>query len=164
MIKLFRKTLVCAALLSLCFVVPVGAYSDTPPGEAPFVGSCYLTLDTGSLGVVDVYIPANYQRGYLGLAADGELFNISSSSISGVLYNSRGTEYQFRISSWSRAQYRENSGNIYTYVDLDVNDILASNVQIAEEFPPLVPVNDMFPYVYVLIGGVVVLCLFLKRF
>lgn len=163
MIVLFRRISVILALLALC-VISGSAYDDSPPESSPFVGSCYITADSSALGIVDIYIPVSYQSGYFGYSDDGDLFNVSNSSVSGILYTSNGTEYSFRCSSWSVPQYRSISGSSYTYYDLGIDEIISSNVQIAESFPALVPVDDIFPAIYVLIGGVVILCLFLKRF
>lgn len=163
MIALFRRISVVLALFALC-VIPGNAYDDSPPTSAPFVGSCYITANTSALGTVDIYLPVSYQSGYFGYSDDGDLFNVSNSSISGILYTSDGTEYTFRCSSWSAPQYRSPSGSSYTYYDLGVIEVIASNVQIADAFPSLVPVDSIFPAIYVLIGGVVILCLFLKRF
>lgn len=162
MITLFRR--LATVFVFLLFVFPCAAYDDTPPSYSPFVGSCYITADTDALGVVDIYIPVSYQSGYFGVDGSGSLFNVSNTSISGVLYDSDGVEYTFRCSSWSVPQYRDNFGSGYTYYDLGSVDVISSNVKIAEEFPPLVLADDIFPAVYVLIGGVMVLCLFLKRF
>lgn len=163
MIALFRRFFAVFAVFCL-FVLPCAAYDDTEPADPPFVGSCFITADTDVLGTVDIYIPVSYQTGYFGLDSSGSLFNVSNSTVSGVLYDSDGTEYTFRCSSWAAPQYRDYSGSSYSYYDLGFVDVISSNVQIAEEFPPLVPVDDIFPAVYVLIGGVIVLCLFLKRF
>lgn len=158
-----RLFAVLVLAFSLC-VVPVSAYEDIAPSDAPFVGSAYVTCDTRSLGVVDIYFPVSFLSGYWGVDQSGSLFNVSNSTISGVLYTQNGTEYQFRCSSWSVPQYRNTSGNIGSYVDLEVTEILSSNCEIAEAFPPLVSTDSIFPYAYLMIGGVIVLCLFLKRF
>lgn len=160
---MFRR-LFCVLVLafSLC-VLPVSAYEDIAPTDAPFVGSAYVTADTNSLGVVSIYFPVSFLSGYWGVDQHGSLFNVSNTSISGVLYTAAGREYQFRCQSWSTPQYRDPDGN-YTYYDLEITDVLTSNVQIAESFPPLVSTSTIFPYAYLMIGGVICLCLFLKRF
>lgn len=161
---MFRRLFFVLVLaFSLC-VLPVSAYEDIAPENAPFVGSAYVTCDTDSLGVVSIYFPVSFLSGYWGVDQYGSLFNVSNTSISGVLYTAAGREYQFRCQSWSTPQYRDPDGSSYTYYDLEITDILTSNVQIAEAFPPLVSTTTLFPYAYLMIGGVIVLCLFLKRF
>lgn len=158
-----RVARILPVLLTVCFLlVPsVSAYTDDPPADAPFTGSLYLSLDTRELGPVTVYLPVTYRSGYLSYS-NGNLFNVSNSTVSGVMYYG-GTEYQFRLSSWSTPQYRlYDSG--YTYSDLTVTAIEASNAVIAEEFPPLVSGEQVVQWIPVLLMGVIVLCLFMKRF
>lgn len=166
MILLFRHLLrygfVLVGLLA-CLVCTAAAYTDQAPSSAPFTGGVYVTGTTAELGAVTLYLPVNYQRGYLGLTTSGNLFNASSSSISGVLYRG-GSEYQARISAWSTPQYRAQSGSSYYYYDLTFTSIEHSNAEISVDFPPLVAAADVIQYVPILLLGVVVLCLFIKRF
>lgn len=150
------------SVLAVCvlFVVPASAYSDSPPTNAPFTGSCYISCDTTQFGSIDIFLPVTYQSGYFSF--DGQLYNVSNSSITGVFYDG-GDEYSFRCSAWSTPQYREADGG-YTWADLNVYDIEYSNVDIAEEFPPLVSHDTVMSYVPIALLGVIVLCLFMKRF
>ncbi len=143
--------------------VPASAYEDTPPVGAPFTGCLYITGSTRELGSITVYLPVSYQSGYLGLDSSGNLFNVSNTSISGVFYRG-SSEYTFRLSAWSTPQYRPVTGSSYNYSDLTFTSISASNVQIADAFPSLVPVSEFLSYVPILLLGVIVLCLFMKRF
>lgn len=161
---MFRRLLVCLSLVCVLFVVPCFAYEDRPPEDAPFVGSAYISCVSDALGAIDVYLPITYRVGFFGVDGTGNLFNVSNTSISGVLYTAAGREYQFRCQSWSAPQYRDQNGNDHTYYDLEITDILSSNVQIADSFPPLVEDSTLFNYAYLMIGGVIILCLFLKRF
>lgn len=144
----------------LLLVIPASAYTDSPPSNAPFTGSCYISCDTSQFGSIDIFLPVTYQSGYLSF--DGQLFNVTNSTVSGIFYDG-GTEYSFRCSSWSTPQYREVDGG-YTWADLNVYNIDYSNVDIAEEFPPLVSYNTVMSYVPIALLGVIVLCLFMKRF
>lgn len=160
---MFRKYLICFAVLASLLAVNAFAYTDTPPVNAPFVGSVYITGTTQELGTVTVYLPVTYREGYLGLTSSGNLFNVSNSSISGIMYRG-STEYNFRLSSWSTPQYRLYNSSGYNYSDLTFTSITASNAVIAEEFQPLVPVSALLAYVPIILLGVIVLCLFIKRF
>lgn len=145
------------------FVLPASAYSDEPPADPPFYGGVYITGTTRELGSVTVYIPVSYRSGYLGLTSSGNLCNVSSSSISGVLY--RGSvEYDFRLSSWSVPQYRVRDSGYYQYEDLTFTSITASNAEISDSFPPLVSADSVLSLVPFIFLGVIVLCLFMKRF
>lgn len=166
MISLFRRSfrLVPAVfVVVLLFVLPASAYSDEPPVNPPFYGGVYITGSTRELGSVTVYIPVNYQSGYLGLTSSGNLCNVSSSSISGVIY--RGSSvYDFRLSSWSEPQYRVRATSYYQYEDLTFTSITASNAEILDSFPPLVSAASVLSLVPLIFLGVIVLCLFMKRF
>lgn len=156
------RSLPAAVLLCLCFVVSAGAYPDEPPSNPPFTGCCYITGDTLELGTVTVYLPLSYKSGYLSFSDDG-LFNVTNSSVSGVVY-AGSRSYTFRCSSWSGPQYRDSSGSYYDYYDLTFTDIEYSNMEILEEFPPYMEVDSMLNYILIGFLGVIVLCLFMKRF
>lgn len=166
MISLFRRFLrFVPAVLAAClfFLLPAAAYEDSPPSDAPFYGGVYITGVTRELGSVTVYLPINYQSGYLGLTSSGNLYNVSSSSISGVLYRGN-TEYDFRLSSWYSPQYRVQDSGYYQYEDLTFTSITASNAEIFDSFPPLVSADSVLSLVPLIFLGVIVLCLFMKRF
>lgn len=159
--RVFRPLFaVCCLLLSVC--ISVSAYTDSPPSNPPFTGSCYLTGSTRELGTVTVYLPVSYRSGYLSFDGDN-LYNVTNSSISGVLYRG-STEYDFRIYSWSTPQYRVQDSGSYQYEDLTFTSIDYSNMEIAESFPPLVSYDDVLSYLPIALLGVIVLCLFMKRF
>lgn len=160
--NVFCKRIFSVVCVLLLCCVSVSAYSDSPPADADLTGCCYLTLDTSQFGTIDVFIPVSYQSGYLSYS-NGQLFNVSNSSITGVFWDS-GTQYSFRCSAWSAPQYRDYSGSSYTWYALSVDEVLYSNVQIAEDFPPLVPASDVVSFLPVVFLGVIVLCLFMKRF
>lgn len=164
--SLFRRFLrFVPAVFAACllFLLPAAAYEDLPPTDAPFYGGVYITGVTRELGSVTVYLPINYQSGYLGLTSSGNLYNVSSSSISGVLYRGN-TEYDFRLYSWSTPQYRVQDSGYYQYEDLTFTSITASNAEIFDSFPPLVSADSVLSLVPLIFLGVIVLCLFMKRF
>lgn len=157
----YRRFLSCFCILLLC-CVSVSAYTDSPPDDSDITGCLYITCDTSEFGSITVYLPVNYQSGYLSYS-NGNLFNVSNSTVTGVFWDS-GTQYTFRCSSWSTPQYRDYDGSGYSYYDLTITDVVYSNVVIAESFPPLVPVSQLVSYVPIVFLGVIVLCLFMKRF
>ena len=163
---MFRRALrLVPAVLAVIvlLVLPAAAYSDEPPANPPFYGGVYITGVTRELGSITVYIPVSYRSGYLGLTSSGNLCNVSSSSISGVLY--RGSvEYDFRLSSWSEPQYRVQDSGYYQYEDLTFTSITASNAEISDTFPPLVSVDSVLSLVPLIFLGGILLCLFMKRF
>lgn len=129
---------------------------------APYIGSGWITGTVSGLGEVYLYVPVS-SRGVWGTTADGYLCNVGQSSVSGVLFTSSGTQYSFSASSFSLPRYRlASSSTYYDWSDLRLT-VSDSNMQVASEFGPAVPVSDAIPYVLVGLLGVVILCLMRSR-
>lgn len=145
----------------------VAATFDTKVGNtvlkyAPYIGSGWITGTVSGLGEVFLYVPVS-SRGVWGTTSDGYLCNVGQSSVSGVLFTSSGIQYSFSAYSFSLPRYRlvSSSGyNDWSDLRLTVTD---SNMQVATEFGPAVPVADAIPYVLVGLFGVVILCLMRSR-
>lgn len=129
---------------------------------APYIGSGWITGTVSGLGEVYLYVPVS-SRGVWGTTADGYLCNVGQSSVSGVLFTSSGTQYSFSASSFSLPRYRlVTSSTYYDWQDLRLT-VSDSNMQVATEFGPAVPVADAIPFVLVGLLGVVILCLMRSR-
>ena len=113
---------------------------------APYIGSGWFIGTVSGLGEVYLYVPIS-TRGFWGTTSDGYLCNIGGSSVSGVLFTSSGTQYSFNAPSFSLPRYRLFSSSSYN----DWNDlrltVSSSNLQVATDFPPAVPVSDAIPFV-----------------
>lgn len=129
---------------------------------APFIGSGWFIGNVSGLGEVYLYVPVS-SRGVWGVTSDGYLCNVGGSSISGFLYTSSGTQYSFSAPSFSLPRYRLYSSSGYN----DWNDlrltVTSSNMQVASDFEPAVPVSEAIPFVIVGLLGVMVLCLMRSR-
>ena len=129
---------------------------------APYIGSGWFTGQVSGLGEVYLYVPVS-TRGVWGTTSDGYLCNIGGSSVSGVLFTSSGTQYSFNAPAFSLPRYRLFSSSQYS----DWNDlrltVSSSNMQVATDFPPAVPVSDSIPFVIVFLLGVMVCCLMRSR-
>lgn len=129
---------------------------------APYIGSGWMIGTVSGLGEVYLYVPVS-SRGVWGTTADGYLCNVGESTVSGVLFTASGTQYSFSAPSFSLPRYRLSSSSSY----YDWNDLLLtvsdSNMQVATEFGPSVPVSDVLPYVLVGLLGVVILCMMRSR-
>lgn len=129
---------------------------------APYIGSGWFTGTVSGLGEVYLYVPVS-TRGFWGTTSDGFLCNIAGSSVSGVLFTSSGTRYSFNAPSFSLPRYRLYSSSSYSdWSDLRLT-VSASNMQVATDFGPAVPVSDAIPFVIVGLLGVMVLCLMRSR-
>lgn len=129
---------------------------------APYIGSGWFIGTVSGLGEVYLYVPIS-TCGVWGTTSDGYLCNIGGSSVSGVLFTSSGTKYSFNASSFSLPRYRLfSSSEYYDWNDLRLT-VTSSNLQVATEFPPAVPVSDAIPFVIVGLLGVMVCCLMRSR-
>lgn len=141
--------------------------SDSKAGStdlkyAPYIGSGWFIGTVSGLGEVYLYVPIS-TRGVWGTTSDGYLCNIGGSSVSGVLFTSSGTQYSFNAPTFSLPRYRLFSSSSYN----DWNDlrltVSSSNMQVASDFPPAVPVSNAIPFVIVGLLGVMVCCLMRSR-
>ena len=145
----------------------VTATSDVKAGStdlkyAPYIGSGWFTGTVSGLGEVYLYVPVS-SRGVWGTTANGYLCNVGGSSVSGVLFSSSGTQYSFNAPPFSLPRYRLISSSSYNdWSDLRLT-VSSSNMQVATDFQPAVPVSDAIPFVIVGLLGVMVLCLMRSR-
>lgn len=129
---------------------------------APYIGSGWFIGSVSGLGEVYLYVPVS-SRGVWGITSDGYLCNIGGSSVSGVLFTASGTQYSFNAPSFSLPRYRLfSSSTYYDWDDLRLT-VSSSNMQVATDFGPAVPVSDAIPFVIVGLLGVMVLCLMRSR-
>lgn len=129
---------------------------------APYIGSGWFTGTVSGLGEVYLYVPIS-SRGFWGTTADGYLCNVGGSTVSGVLFTASGTQYSFSAYSFALPRYRLVSSSSYNdWSDLRMT-VSASNMQVATDFEPAVPVSDAIPFVIVGLLGVMVLCLMRSR-
>lgn len=154
----------CVLGLLCLFVLPVGAYGNAPPADAPVSGGLYISCNSRELGETTIYLPVSWQNKCLTFDSSGNLFNLTSSTISGFAY-SGSTKYQVRWSSFSAPQYRVwDSG--YQYSDLTVLSVYDTNADIVDSFDevPVVGFDSIYSYAVLGLLGVMILCLFRMRF
>ena len=129
---------------------------------APYIGSGWITGTVSGLGEVFLYVPVD-TRGTWGTTFDGYLCNVGRSSVSGVLFTASGDQYSFSAYSFALPRYRRVSDTGYNdWYDLRLT-VTDSNLQVATDFDPAVPVSDAIPFVIVGLLGVMVLCLMRSR-
>lgn len=125
---------------------------------APYIGSGWITGTVSNLGEVYVYVPIS-SRGVWGTTADGYLCNVGGSSVSGLLFTSSGVQYSFNAPSFSLPRFRLASSSSYNdWSNLRVS-VIDSNLQVATDFQPAVPVSQAMPIIFLGLMGVIVLCL-----
>lgn len=136
--------------------------NDYPSG-APLAGGVYMQVTTRALGELLIYVPSNYQsKAFTFESGTKEVINITSSTITAYVVGQ--AVYSFRWSSFGRLQYRRNSGS-YSYEDVNITDILNTNIVFVEsndDLPP-VPDSNMLQIIITFLLGGCLLCLFIKR-
>ena len=149
-----RLSIVHKFFIVFCvFVLSINTVFAQDTFFAPFVGSGYFKGTVSGLGEVQVYVPIN-SKGSWGTSNSGALYNVSSSSVSGVMYTKDGTSYTFSAPAFSLPRYRLSNSSSYSYTDLYlmVDD---SNLPIATDFPPLVTFTESLPLITVAFLGVI---------
>lgn len=121
----------------------------------PFYGSSYIRGTVGGSPAVFLF-PSSYRQGYYGLDSAGRLYNVSATSISGVLYIGN-TQYQVSSSSWSYPRYRLDSS--YSYQTLYFLPSGDTNVPLPSQPTPLHDVSSVLPYVAVFLLGGIFVCM-----
>lgn len=135
--------------------IPVLVIGDEPPSNPLFYGSGWVSGRDSILGDITIYFPIDTQTGHWGVDANGYLYNITSSSISGYLsgvYNN-----SVSASGFNYPRYRTSSSSSYTTLYLTPEN---SNMEIAAELIPRVPTVQLLPYLIIfLLGGVLICCM-----
>lgn len=133
----------------------VEVIGDDPPISSPFYGSGWVTGSDSNLGIITLYFPRNYCADTWGVDSNGYLINVTSSSVGG--YYSGAYNNSVSAPSFSYPRYR--SSNNYDYIDIHLIP-LDSNMDIYTSHRPRKTIDDLLPYVSILlIGGVLVCCM-----
>lgn len=140
-------------IISYSAPTTVEVIGDDPPTTSPFYGSGWVTGQDSNLGIITLYFPRNYCSDTWGIDSNGYLFNVTSSSIGG--YYSGAYNNSISAPSFSYPRYR--SSNNYDYVDIHLVP-LNSNMDIYTTNRPRKTMDDLLPYVTVLLIGGVLLC------
>lgn len=130
---------------------------DEPPTTSPFFGSGWVTGRDSNLGIITLYFPRDYCVDTWGVDSNGYLFNVTSSSVGG--YYSGAYNNSVSAPSFSYPRYRTSSS--YDYVDIHLLP-LNSNMDIYTSHRPRKTVDDLLPYVSILLLGGVLVC-FMRR-
>ena len=135
----------------------VEVIGDDPPTVSPFYGSGWVTGSDSNLGIITLYFPRNYCSDTWGVDSNGYLFNVTSSSVGG--YYSGAYNNSVSAPSFSYPRYR--SSNNYDYIDIHLVP-LNSNMDIYTSHRPRKTMDDLLPYVSILLIGGVLIC-FMRR-
>ena len=117
--------------ISFCFLVL--ALIVVPVLGAELTGGYYITGDSAMGDGLTFYVPSDYAAGSLTYDSSGNLFNLTANSI--YLYCPDYPDYTIYAPRFSGFQYRSGTGAGYSYVDLNLHNVSAGNVEIFEKDP-----------------------------
>lgn len=157
------KPFLCTLAVLLVIGVDVAFAADTitndPPEDPPFYGGYYIIGRSTTLGECTIYVPVG--EGWA-LDKNGYLFRSYNSSVTGKLYTSSGTEYDFNAPGYSIPRYRLSASSGYTYTDLYL-DPSSSNIVIATDFEPVFDREYMMDMLSVAMLGLIAVFSLLHR-
>lgn len=126
----FINTIILFSFLAVSVFAPIGSaayYEDSfPYDETGLTGGYYIEC-ASSLGDIVLIIPQQYSDSCLTFTTSGNLFNVTSSSITCYLYLN-GSRYIARFSAMSTLEYRVDSSYTSSYISVTTGEIYDTNV------------------------------------
>lgn len=150
------KKLVSVLMLLVVFISPVRAVAYEVPAD-----SYYANLQTAELGEIMVYFPYNVAR-YLSYNENtGKIINTYSSQINAYGYN--GSWYSIRFPTFDVPNYRRD-GVTSTYTDLTITGLNETNITFLNDTDfTAFSSGTLANLTMLLIGGCILVCLFMRR-
>lgn len=125
--------------------------------HAKYIGGGWIRGNAVGLGDVELYFPLS-SSGSWGLTSSNFLCNVNSSSVSGIMYDSSGRQYNVTCSGFSIPRYRLSDSSGYQYDDLSVR-VYDSNLSVARAFPSTWRMENGWYYLVIAFLGVLLVCL-----
>lgn len=122
-------------ILMCCTVLPTYAlqYSNNYPSYIPYVGAIYCEVQSSPLGLGSLVFSSSISKGAISIGSgSNNLYNSTSSTISGIFRTSQGVDYNIRAAAYSSFQYAVTSGYNTTYYDLNISQIISTNLQFVD--------------------------------
>lgn len=146
---IFLTTIVCC--LTSATAVYAAEYGEQFPNYLKYSGGGYIEVQS-SAGSGTIIVPNQYKTNTFGFDNRGyNIFNCSSSTVTGRFITTNGTEYTCRFQGFSSAEIRPLNANAQTqYVALTVNQILNTNISFmdnTEQGRDNVPSRYEFSYI-----------------
>lgn len=157
------KAFFLAILAAVIMVVPTYADESLAAvvpdylSHAQYIGGGWIRGSAVGLGDVELYFPLS-SSGSWGLTSSNYLCNINSSSVSGIMYDSAGRQYNVSCSGFSIPRYRLTDSSGYQYDDLSVK-VYDSNLSVARAFPSTWRMDNGWYYLVIAFLGVILICL-----
>lgn len=125
--------------------------------HAQYIGSGYIRGVVTGLGDVEIYFPFSSRHSW-GLTADSYLCNINSSSVSGIMFDSSGRQYDVICYGFSIPRYRLADSSGYGYTDMYCS-VYSSNLDVQTSFQSAFNFENSWPYITIGLLGVIIVCM-----
>lgn len=152
---------ICCAVCCLSVVFadsPLVASNNVPElTHAQYIGGGYIRGSVSGLGDVEIYFPFSSRHSW-GLTADSFLCNINSSSVSGIMFDSSGRQYDVSCYGFSIPRYRLADSSGYGYTDMYCS-VYSSNLDVQTSFQSAFNFENSWPYITIGLLGVIIVCM-----
>lgn len=158
--KVFLLAICCVVLcLSVVFAEDTLVASNNVDGltHAQYIGGGYIRGVVTGLGDVEIYFPYSSRHSW-GLTADSYLCNINSSSVSGIMFDSSGRQYDVSCYGFSIPRYRLSDSSVYGYTDMYCS-VYSSNLDVQTSFQSAFNFENSWPYITIGLLGVIIVCI-----
>lgn len=158
--KVFLLAICCVVLcLSVVFAEDTLVASNNVDGltHAQYIGGGYIRGVVTGLGDVEIYFPYSSRHSW-GLTADSYLCNINSSSVSGIMFDSSGRQYDVSCYGFSIPRYRLSDSSGYGYTDMYCS-VYSSNLDVQTSFQSAFNFENSWPYITIGLLGVIIVCI-----
>lgn len=158
--KVFLLAICCVVLcLSVAFAEDTLVASNNVDGltHAQYIGGGYIRGVVTGLGDVEIYFPYSSRHSW-GLTADSYLCNINSSSVSGIMFDSSGRQYDVSCYGFSIPRYRLADSSGYGYTDMYCS-VYSSNLDVQTSFQSAFNFENSWPYITIGLMGVIIVCM-----
>lgn len=125
--------------------------------HAQYIGGGYICGVVTGLGDVEIYFPYSSRHSW-GLTADSFLCNINSSSVSGIMFDSSGRQYDVSCYGFSIPRYRLTDSSGYGYTDMYCS-VYSSNLDVQTSFQSAFNFENSWPYITIGLLGVIIVCM-----
>lgn len=158
--KVFLLAICCVVLcLSVAFAEDTLVASNNVDGltHAQYIGGGYIRGVVTGLGDVEIYFPYSSRHSW-GLTPDSYLCNINSSSVSGIMFDSSGRQYDVSCYGFSIPRYRLSDSSGYGYTDMYCS-VYSSNLDVQTSFQSAFNFENSWPYITIGLLGVIIVCI-----
>lgn len=158
--KVVLLAICCVVLcLSVAFAEDTLVASNNVDGltHAQYIGGGYIRGVVTGLGDVEIYFPYSSRHSW-GLTADSYLCNINSSSVSGIMFDSSGRQYDVSCYGFSIPRYRLSDSSGYGYTDMYCS-VYSSNLDVQTSFQSAFNFENSWPYITIGLLGVIIVCM-----